>query len=424
MNSLVIGVIVATVLGAAGRAYGGLSQEDAVSLAMQRNRDVIAAQLDLKGVEVDKIAARVYPNPVVSYQVSNMVLGQGNAQGQGLSPSFGDQLVHTVAVSEIIDIWAKRNTRIRSAERGIERQRLLLEDALREIAYAVRSAYADVLREQSEYALAKETQARYDETIRLTRARRAAGDISESELKKIELEGMRYQNATIDAEMQLDLARQKIAGLLAMPSAATLPSELAEAPLHREPLLLDPLIQRALEERPDARALIAEKRRAEAELTQARREAFPDISLGVAYTHSNFTVSGDNPNSLSLSLSLPLPVFDRNQAAIARAHVDLMRAQNDAAKIELQIRHEVADAVRKQARSAKLVGIYEGGMTARAEAALQVAEKSYRAGAVSLLELLEAQRTYLETRGAYLNALYDYRQAHTDVVHAVGGEPN
>ena len=59
-------------------------------------------------------------------------------------------------------------------------------------------------------------------------------------------------------------------------------------------------------------------------------------------------------------------------------------------------------------------------MLARAETALRVAEKSYRAGAISLLELLEAQRTYLDTQAQYLRALYDFRQATVDVAHAVG----
>ena len=62
------------------------------------------------------------------------------------------------------------------------------------------------------------------------------------------------------------------------------------------------------------------------------------------------------------------------------------------------------------------------GMLARAENALRVAEKSYQAGASSLLELLDAQRTYLDVRGQYLRAVYDYRQAAVDVNHAVGTE--
>ena len=418
-------ILVALLLVGGGAHAQGLTPDAAVSIALERNRDAIAARLDLKGAEVERLTAKLYPNPIVSYTMSNLVLGQANTQS-GATPhaTFFDQTVHTVGVSEVIDIWAKRTTRMRAADRGIDRQRLLLEDALREIAYAVRAAFSDVLREQSEHILAKETQARYDETIRLTRARRAAGDISETELKKVELEGLRYQNAVIDADMELDLARQKLASLLAMDPTQGLPAALVEDTFSRGTLAADQLVQRALELRPDVKAVRAEHARADASVVQARREAFPDISLGLSYTHSNFTISGDNPNSLALSLSLPLPVFDRNQGLIARARLDILRADNDAQKIELQVRHEVADAVRRAARSAKLVQIFEGGMLERADTALQVAEKSYKAGAVSLLELLEAQRTYLETRGSYLHALHDYRQANIDVIHAVGGEAN
>ena len=61
-------------------------------------------------------------------------------------------------------------------------------------------------------------------------------------------------------------------------------------------------------------------------------------------------------------------------------------------------------------------------MLERSEAALRAAEKSYKAGAVSLLELLEAERTHIELRAQYLRAQYQYRQALIDLKHAVGGE--
>jgi outer membrane protein TolC len=59
-------------------------------------------------------------------------------------------------------------------------------------------------------------------------------------------------------------------------------------------------------------------------------------------------------------------------------------------------------------------------MLDRADTALRVAEKSYHAGSISLLELIETQRTYLDTRARYLRAVHDFRQATVDVRHAVG----
>jgi len=169
---------------------------------------------------------------------------------------------------------------------------------------------------------------------------------------------------------------------------------------------------------------------AEAALGAAQREIYPDISLGAGYTHSDFTVSGDNPNTLALSLSMPLPLFDRNQANVGRARLDIRRAENDIERLRLQIAHDVVEAVRKAQRSQTLLEVFEGapaenregssGMVAKAETALHVAEKSYQAGALSLLELLEAQRTYLDSKAQYLRVLYDFRQAAVDVTYAAG----
>jgi cobalt-zinc-cadmium efflux system outer membrane protein len=192
------------------------------------------------------------------------------------------------------------------------------------------------------------------------------------------------------------------------------------------------LTEEAFSRRPDVRAVAAARQLGQAQLGAAEREVYPDVDLGASYTHSDFTTSGDNPNTLALSLSLPLPLFDRNQANIGRARLEIRRADNDAQRLRVLVAQEVAEAVRKAARSQTLLAIFEngggmvtgtgdkGGMLSRAETALRVAEKSYKAGAISLLELLEAQRTYLDTRAQYLRALHDFRQATIDVTHAVG----
>ena len=68
-----------------------------------------------------------------------------------------------------------------------------------------------------------------------------------------------------------------------------------------------------------------------------------------------------------------------------------------------------------------MLDIYEqGGMLERADKALKVAENFVQGGAVSLIELLEAQRTFIDTRAQYLRAQHDYRQAVIDVAHATG----
>jgi outer membrane protein, heavy metal efflux system len=430
-------VMVVALAGARAAAAAPMTMDDAVGLALQRNRDAIAARLEIDAATLDVVAARLYPNPQLTYNIGNLVLGDGNDQHMGLTPGFFEQRVQSVGVSEIIDVWAKRSARIKAADQGVEHRRLVVEDALREVVYVVRSAFDDVLREQSERQLAREVADRYAQTVKLSQSRFRAGDISEADLRKIELEGLRYQNDVVDAEMQLDVARGRLAGLLALASARDLPAEGLAEPERKPVGAPGDLIFRALAQRPDLRAAGAARTLADATIASAKRDALPDISLGAAYTHSDFTVAGDNPNTMGLSLSLPLPLFDRNQANIGRAQLDRRRADNDAERLRIAVTREVSEAVRRNQRAVVLLSSFETaagsnvlgmptgtsdrtGMLERAETALRVAEKSYRAGAVSLLELLEAQRTYLDVRAQYLRAIYDFRQSAVDVTHAVG----
>ena len=109
-------------------AVGALTMDEAVRIALERNREVIAARLDIEAAQLDVVAARIYPNPVASYSLGNLVL-IGNKQGGTVEPGFFSQPVQNVGVSEIIDVWAKRSARTRAAERGVEEKRLQVEDA-------------------------------------------------------------------------------------------------------------------------------------------------------------------------------------------------------------------------------------------------------------------------------------------------------
>lgn len=407
-----------------GAASEPLTMAQAVAAALSHNREVIAARLDIETAQLDRIAASVYPNPVLSYNLGNLVLGDANPQYPPIpQPGPFGQTQHNLSISEVIDVWAKRTARMRAAEQGIAAKRLQVEDALREIVYQVRSGFLEVLRAQDGRELAHQADGRYAETVRISRSRFAAGDISQNELRKIELESLRYKTAAIDADSEYELARQKLSVLMGLSSAEALPQSVVYPPGRSAAEGVAVLLERAAQQRPDFLAARQSRLAAAATLASAKREALPDISLSLSYTHSEFTASGDNPNSLGLGVSLPVPLFDRNQANIGRARVDERRAENSIERVWLQVQQEVTGAARRAARSQQLLSAFEsGGMADRAEAALRVAEHAYQAGAASLLELLEAQRTHLDTKAQYLRAQHEYRQSLIEVSHAVAGE--
>ena len=399
-----------------------LTPERAVAIAIERSRDVVAARLEIEASEIDKAAAAIRPNPVASYSMNNLVLGKGNSQGSipPEDPWLLSQPVQTIGVTQQLDVWSKRTSRSALAEASIQVKQFLVEEVLRELAHSARVAAFEVARAQRDEVLARETAERYAETIRLSQVRQKAGEISEAEVNKIELEGVRYQTAAIQASLVLALARQRLASALSLEPSLAAGLVVEEPDAAKPTLVLEELTREALEARADLRAVRSSRRVATAALDSAKLDARPDLTVGAAYTHSAFTVSGDNPDALGLTVSMPVPVFDKNQAAIRRAALDGKRVDNEEARLALRVRQEVADAVRRAEQARALSEVYESGIIQRAEGALHVAERSYKAGAISLLELLEAQRTFIQVRGDSLQALYAYRQALVDVAYAIG----
>ena len=394
--------------------------DQAVALALSRNRAILSARLQVEDAELERLGAGIYANPELSYGLENFIMGDPNPEYSALHLRPLTQRVQSVGISQVLDVWFKHSLRVDAADKGVEQTRLSAEDAVRSIRYAVRSAFAQVLREQQESDFANLIRARYDDTVNLSRKRFAAGAIAENEFKKIELESLKYVNSAINAQFELNLARQELAELLAFDSSAELPERLPDEPLQRQQVDLPALTATALQTRPDLRAAKATQLQATLQLKAEEREPFPDVTLGVGYTDSKFQASGDNPHTLSLDLSIPVPLFDRNQAGIGHAQIAVRRAENAYALLVLTVRYDVSEAVRRLQRAQALTAAFEGGMLARAEQSLAVAEKSYKAGAISLLETLEAQRTYIELRASYLATLYDFNQAAIDVAFATG----
>lgn len=412
---------------AAAQEESSWTFEQVWAQALVRNQSIFAAKLFVEEAEIERTAARLWPNPELSYNIGNLVVGTGNDQERDLHPTFFEQTIQQVAISQALDIWGARRAQASAWDQGIVQARLRIEDALRMVRHTVASAYVDVIREQTERAFARDIHARYMQTVELTRKRFDAGDVAESELRAIELEGMRYANAEIDAEAELRVARQNLAALLAYDSECALPQIFAELPKEHVFSLqksnAQELVEQALEHRPDYLAIAAALRRAELDVVAAKRRAFPEPSLEFGYTRSYFQISGDNPHALHFGLALPLPVLNRNQAEKAQTKLQIRQTQIETQQMRIQIAQEVAQAKVNLERVQQLLEAFEaGGMQQRAATALRVAEKSYQAGASSFLEMLEAERMFLQIQQEYLATRYAFWQANIDIMNALALE--
>ena len=390
--------------------------DEALVLLRRQSPELLAETLRVRAAQGDLITARLLPNPVVTAGVGNFPLGRTNPRGLGV----GDTVVSTFGAEQEVPLWGKRGARIEAARERHAAAQATRSDLDRQLAFEVRSRFVALLEASERLRLARENLDRYRESVRITGARAREGDISAAEFDKVALEQRSFEHEVADAELDRREAVAALLPLLGSPAADVEPvGELAlpEAPEDKEHLIAD-----ALARRPDLRAAEQAREAAESALRLARAERWPNVTVGLEYTHSEFQVSGDLPNMLGTTFSLPVPVFDRNQGEIAKAEAEALIAKHDVDKLRLEIPQEVRSAITRYTIARERVRRFEDGFLRQAREARQAAEASYREGAVSLLEFLEAERAYIQTARDRLDALRDVNTAAFEVTRAAALE--
>jgi len=318
-----------------------------------------------------------------------------------------------VALSQTIETGGKRGRRIESARAATRVSEFELADVRRQVIAQVKRAFTDVLTAEATVRLASDNLQSIDELERLSRLRAEKGEIAELELLRIQTQRFAFERDLADARQAVQVA--KIALRTAMgPEAVARDFDVAGELVFRDVALdRDRLLQQSLE-RPDVRAAEAGREKARADVNLARANAWWDFAPQVQYQR----IGSDN--TFGVGISLPLRVFDRNQGEIERAQAGIERADHVRDAAITQARSEVETALaavlteREKAR--RLGDVY----LPRAERVRSTVDFAYRRGGLSVLDLLDAQRTYRETALEHVRALGNYWNAVYQLEAAVG----
>jgi cobalt-zinc-cadmium efflux system outer membrane protein len=125
-------------------------------------------------------------------------------------------------------------------------------------------------------------------------------------------------------------------------------------------------------------------------------------------------------NAASLFASIQLPIFDRNQGEIARTRYAITQAQELEKAANDQVLTDVRDAYEGVRTNDQVVQLYRSGYLDVAQKNRDISEYAYKRGAVSLLDFLDAERSYRATQLAYRQALASYLAAVEQLREAVG----
>lgn len=376
-------------------------------------------------------------NPTVRAQEQSVVSNRAAEVTAALRPNptlQNDTTSATLGIYQEFEIGGKRAARIRSAKLATAISQTDAADTRRTLMLNLRQAFVAALQAESDLQFAQQNLAAYHRTVDINRQMLQQGEIARADFLRIELQTLDFQTDLNEAALDLKTAKATLRGLLGqgnLPDDFNVVGELKAAPFDMD---LAELKRLAFQNRPDLKSATTGRDKAAADLRLAQANRWPDPTIGTSFLHTGNEIPGPNwfepffpkgstSNAMGVGVaSLPLPIFNRNQGEIARARSEEIRANLLAEAEQSQVMQDVESAYAQFVSAREQLKLYEGTYLSEAKESLDIEEFSFHKGGASILDYLDAQRTYRATQLAYRQQLASYLNALAQLQTAAGIE--
>src|SRR5579859_6478620 len=396
---------------AAGQATTLISLDQAIDLALAHNHALKAARTQILQNQAQEITANLRPNPTLGMDTQFVpFFSPQDFSGENLDQTQQFDL----GISYLFERGRKRQHRLQAARDQTAVTRAQITDAERTLAFNVSQQFVSVLLAESTLQFALEDLKGFQDTVDISQEQFKAGYIGEGDYLKIKLQLLQFQTDVSSARLakvQALTGLRQFLGYDAVPVDYDVIGELAYQPMNTK---LEDLQAQALRERPDFRAAELGITAAKSQVALAKANGKVDVNGTYDFTH----VSGEN--TASIFANFALPIFDRNQGEIARTKYAPTAAQEQRESASDTVLSDVANAYEAVKSNDEVVQLYTSGYLKQAQDSRDISEYAYKRGAASLLDFLDAERSYRATQLAYRQALSSYMTALEQLKEALG----
>jgi outer membrane protein, heavy metal efflux system len=396
---------------AAGQSTTLISLDQAIDLALAHNHALKASRTLILQNQAQEITANLRPNPTLGVDTQFVPF----FSPQDFSGNNLDQTQQfDVGISYLFERGRKRQHRLQAARDQTAVTRAQTTDAERTLAFNVGQQFVSVLLAESTLQFAQEDLRDFQQTVDISQLQFKAGYIGEGDFLKIKLQLLQFQTDVSSArlaKMQALVGLRQFLGYDAVPADFDVIGDLAYQPLQMK---VEDLQARALRERPDYRAAELGIAAAQSQYLLAKANGKVDVNGTYDFTH----VSGEN--TASLFANFELPIFNRNQGEIARTDYARAQAKEQEQSASDTVLSDVSNAYEAVKSNDEVVQLYASGYLKQAQDSRDISEYAYKRGAASLLDFLDAERSYRSTQLAYRQALASYMTALEQLKEALG----
>jgi cobalt-zinc-cadmium efflux system outer membrane protein len=381
------------------------------------NPTLKANRLNIDESRAAEITAYLRPNPDFSITTDGFQISKNGGVWRPLSG-----VVETPGISYLHEREHKRELRRDQAQESTAVAESTYLDQERNLVFNLRNAFVQALQAKAVLQNATENLTYWDRELEISRTRFKAGDIAQLDLNRLELQRVQFESDFETALVNLRTAKIQLLMLLNDRTPIDRFDVSGAFDFSEELKPLEEFRNIALAARPDLKATVQNVELAKITHQLAVANGSTDPTFSVWYSNNPSFSNPFADQTVGASVSVPLRIFDRNQGEKARTQVDIGRNERLRDANEAQVFNDVDSAYYTLVQNVNLLKPYKARYLPLATDVRDKMSFSYRNGGASLLDYLDTEKSYRDTRLAYLNLIGSYLTAAAQMNMAAGRE--
>lgn len=411
VHFIIVSVVLLSITGMKAQEKEFLSFEEYLNLVRSKNLGYASQKYNVSIAEAAIQTANMFPDPQLEMETTN------NGVNQNMGYVYGASLGWT------IELGGKRKARVNLARNQSELSRLQLQDFFRNLRADASLGYIDALKSKALLEVQQDSYKKMQQLAKSDSIRYRLGTISLVTSKQSKLEAASLLNEVYQAESAEHQALTSLSVFLGDSKIADREVAGNFNAFNRD-FSIDDLILQALNERADLLAARQNTEVAKSQINLEKANRVTDLGISAGAERHTEAINEIAPsptvNAVKIGISIPLKFSNKRNAGLKIAEIASSQAEIEYRQIEQGIRAEVMQAYQQYTATQKQLRQFHNGMLTEAQTILEGIIYSYKRGESSILEVLNAQRTYNNVRKDYYQALADNASALIELERKAG----
>ncbi len=386
------------------------SIQGALASARTNNPFLKTEEYNINIAQSDVTTSKLRPNPILNNQTLLLANSKYYPQGTDIHNSINRQVWWQV--TRPFQLPALRRSKIEFANQNLNLIQQGFGETVRRFSFDAANQWLETWIIESRLDLLQQAYTNLDSLVKINKARLRNQVITQTDLMRTQLLLEQYNLQLINARKDFRSEIQRLKFFVGTTDSidVDLKSAIETITISNN---FDSLYNLALANRNDIQAAKSNILVAESNVKLQRAFVLPTPELGVIWNPQN-TVP-----YVGLFGTIKLPILDRNQGEREKSKYLQQQAEQNLKTTQLQLRTEVLSSFQAYQIEKENLKKYENILN-QSQTVLDNVKYSYLRGGTTIIDFLDAQRSWFDIRQLYLNELLSYHQSYVRLLFVTG----